>query len=103
MARSPINKKTQEKWRKEDLELHKRVITTYLYEKGLKLRSRNKFFILYDREISIDNIYDFLYIPVSVFVTALVLNQLDLIKSYVQSVNPNPIKVVKKSKKRKKR
>lgn len=79
------------------LELHKRVVKTYLVSKSLNFSTRNKFFRLYDMEITEDNILDFYYIPMSIFVKCLVLNRLDKVRSYRQ----HPISYYK-SKKRKK-
>lgn len=101
MARIPIPDKTLEKWAKEDLELHKRVIIAYLHQEGIKLRTRNKFFVLYDMYIDESNIYDFFFLPVHIFVTALVLNQLDQVRSYKQTPNPNRVIIKPKKRKRK--
>lgn len=84
MARG-ISEKTWEKWLKEDLELHKRVITTYLYQEGINVSGRNKFFKLYSYYIDIKNIRDYLHIPVHIFVRALIQGELEEVKSYVQS------------------
>lgn len=100
MARITIPDKVLEKWAKEDVELHKRVITTYLFSEKVRLKTRNKLFKLYDHYINEGNIYDYFYIPVHILVTALVLNELDRIMSYIQTPNPHRTNKKPKPKKR---
>lgn len=78
-----ISDKVNEKWNKENIDLHKRVITTYLAQNGLNTSKRNKFFVLYDKYISPDNILLYFNKPVHIFVKALVLNRLDKISDYI--------------------
>lgn len=80
-----IDQKTWEKWLKEDIELHKRVLTSYLWEKGLNGKQRNKFFIIYDHYISVKNIRDYCHIPSAIFVKALILDILCSVKSWIQT------------------
>lgn len=85
MAIQEISDKTWKKWLEEEIELHKRVITNYLWEEGISLSGRNKFFRLYDHYISVKNIRDYLHIPVYIFVRAIIQDDLSKVKSYVQS------------------
>lgn len=89
MAFPKISEKTWEKWLKEDIELHKRVITSYLWQKGLNGIQRSKFFVIYDHYISHKNIRDYFNLPSHVFVRALLLNELHKVKSYIQT-KPTP-------------
>lgn len=81
----PLPEKVLTKHREEILELHKRCITSYLVQKGLKLKVRNKFFKLYDIYISDRNILEYWNIPTNLFVQALVKNILD---TYFKFTNP---------------
>lgn len=89
MGYPKIDKKTWEKWLKEDIELHKRVITSYLWEQGLNGAQRSKFFVIYDHYISIKNIRDYCNLPSWVFVRALLLDELWKVKSWIQT-KPTP-------------
>lgn len=68
---------------KELVELHKRCVKTYLVQRSLKHRKIKKFFIVYDWYINTSNIRTFFFRPVSIFVQALLLGQLDEISDYV--------------------
>lgn len=92
MAYIPLSEKVIEKWRKEDIELHKRVIVTYLIQRGLGVATRNKFFRLYDKIISPENILCYFNKPVHIFVNALVLNKLEQICDTFPNINPIPKK-----------
>lgn len=87
MAYTSLSKKVIEKWRKEDIELHKRVIVTYLIQSGLGVTTRNKFFKLYDTIISPENILCYFNKPVHIFVNALVLNKLERICDILPNIN----------------
>jgi hypothetical protein len=71
------------KWNKELLELHKRVVTTYLVSLGLKLHTRKGFFILYDRDINESNIQSYFYTPIEALVKGIVLGRLDEVSTYI--------------------
>lgn len=68
---------------KELVELHKRCVKTYLVQRSLKHRKIKKFFIVYDWYINTGNIRNFFFRPVSIFVQALLLGQLDEISDYI--------------------
>lgn len=68
---------------KELVELHKRCVKTYLVQRSLKHRKIKKFFIVYDWYINTNNIRNFFFRPVPIFVQALLLGQLDEISDYV--------------------
>ena len=92
----PLNEKVIEKWRKEDIELHKRVILNYLYEMGVSLSNRKKFFILYDHYITPKNILCYINRPIKIFVRYLILNRLD----EICDIYPTVVKVRKPRKRR---
>lgn len=71
------------KWNKELVELHKRVITTYLASKGVKYSTRVKFFKLYDMEIKEDNIKCYFYTPTPLLVQYLVLGRVSEVSTYI--------------------
>lgn len=71
------------KWNKELVELHKRVITTYLASKGVKYGTRVKFFKLYDMEINEDNIKCYFYTPTPLLVQYLVLGRVSEVSTYI--------------------
>lgn len=99
MAYIPLSEKVIEKWRKEDIELHKRVITNYLIQCGYKLTTRHKFFALYDALITPKNILCYFNKPVRIFVKAIVLDRLDEIADIYPDSKPK--KRTKKSNKKK--
>ena len=67
-----FSKKETLKSNKELVELHKRVITTYLVQRDLKLKTRKKFFRLYDLVITAGNIHQYFFLPVRILVTVIV-------------------------------
>lgn len=71
-----------DKVNKDLLELHKRVITTYLHQRSLKLKSRKRFFKLYDHYIDEENISEYFYAPIPLFIKMLVRDELYLIKNF---------------------
>jgi hypothetical protein len=77
MAYIPLSPKVIEKWQKENIELHKRCITTYLIQCSYRVNTRNKFFALYDRYITPGNILCYFNKPIRIFVKALVQDKLD--------------------------
>lgn len=68
---------------KELVELHKRCVKTYLVQRSLKHSKIKKFFIVYDWYINPNNVRNFFFRPVGIFVQALLLGQLDEISDYV--------------------
>jgi hypothetical protein len=79
MAYLPLSDKVTEKWRKELIELHKRVILDYFFTKGVSLGGKNKFFRLYDYYIDHTNILCYFNKPIRIFVNALITDRLDQI------------------------
>lgn len=79
-----FSKKETLKSNKELVELHKRVITTYLVQRDLKLKTRKKFFKLYDLVITAGNIHQYFFLPVRILVTVIVLDQTHNINKYLQ-------------------
>lgn len=71
---------------KELVELHKRCITNYLVQRSMKLRKRKKFFIIYDFYIDENNIKEYFFIPIKLFVYALVTNRLSEIQNYIPKI-----------------
>jgi len=81
-------KREEEKQSEELIELHKRCVKNYLITyKSAKNKTQKKFFRLYDIYIKVDNIRNFFFKPVSVFVIALVKNDLKSIEDRI-SVKP---------------
>lgn len=79
-----FSRKETLKSNKEIVELHKRVITTYLVQRDIKLKTRRKFFKLYDLEINASNVLQYFFLPVRILVTVIVLDQTDNINKYLQ-------------------
>lgn len=75
-----LSKRELLKSNKELLELHKRVLTTYLVQRNLKHRTIKKFFKIYDTEVTEKNILCYFHRPSSIFVKALVTDRLDQLK-----------------------
>lgn len=71
---------------KELVELHKRCITNYLVQRSMKLRKRKKFFIIYDFYIDENNIKEYFFRPIKLFVYALVTNRLSEIQNYIPKI-----------------
>lgn len=80
---------------KELVELHKRCCKSYLIQHSLKHSKIKKFFIVYDWYINTDNVRNFFFRPINLFIQALLLGQLDEISDYI-----NPNKNGKRKKKR---
>lgn len=74
---------------KELVELHKRCITNYLVQRSMKLRKRKKFFIIYDFYIDENNIKEYFFRPIKLFVYALVTNRLSEIQNYIPKIENN--------------
>ncbi len=79
----PLPKSEIIKTYKELVELHKRVITTYLVQRGCKLTIRKKFFQVYDHYIDHTNIREYYHTPIRWFVWGLVVGRLDLVRTWV--------------------
>lgn len=92
-----LPKKDLERVNKDLLELHKRVVLNYLLSRSMKLRSRKKFFIIYDYYIDYRNIHEYFFTPIKLFVTFLLRDELFRIRKY-HSDNNN-----KKHRKKKKK
>lgn len=90
-----IPDKVKEKWGMELIELHKRLVVTYLAQKGLRTTKQKKFFIIYDTYISEKNIRYFFNHPIDLFIKCLIRDELDKISSYIDK------DYVKNNKKRK--
>lgn len=72
---------------KELIELHKRCIKSYLVAKDVKFRTRKKFDRLYDYYINNSNIRDFFFLPIAIFVQAVIKDQLEDVRPYVHREN----------------
>lgn len=83
--------KTILKWNKELVELHKRVIKTYLAYKGATYSTQYKFFKLYDHYIDEHNIKCYFFTPTPILVQGLVKGELDRVSTYIirQTSKPN--------------
>ena len=83
--------KTLIKWNKELVELHKRVIKTYLASRGATYSTQHKFFRLYDHFIDEHNIRCYFYTPTPILVQGLVKGELDRVSTYIirQTSKPN--------------
>ena len=79
----PVSEKTIIKWNKELVELHKRVIKTYLASKGVTHSTQNKFFRLYDHYIDEHNIRSYYFTPTPILVQGLVKGEVDRISTYI--------------------
>lgn len=83
--------KTILKWNKELVELHKRVIKTYLASRGANYSTKYKFFKLYDHFIDEHNIKCYFFTPTPILVQGLVKCELDRVSTYInrQTSKPN--------------
>lgn len=83
--------KTILKWNKELVELHKRVIKTYLASRGANYSTQHKFFKLYDHYIDEHNIKCYFFTPTPILVQGLVKGELDRVSTYIirQTSKPN--------------
>lgn len=95
MAYTIFSDKEMLKQDKELVELHKRCCKSYLIQHSLKHSKIKKFFIVYDWYINTDNVRNFFFRPINLFIQALLLGQLDEISDYI-----NPNKNEKRKKKR---
>lgn len=77
-----LPKKVILKANKELVELHKRCITTYLIQRSLKHKKQKQFFKIYDAYIDENNIRNYFFKPIRVFVYALITDKLSKIKDY---------------------
>lgn len=73
------------------VELHKRVIKTYLASRGATYSTKYKFFKLYDHFIDEYNIKCYFFTPTPILVQGLVKGELDLVSIYIirQTENQN--------------
>lgn len=90
-----LSKKVLEKHRLELLELHQRVCKSYLVQKGLTYKARNQFFKLYSLSVKENNIEIYFFIPINLFVQALVKGTLSQFFKYL-----NPNQYVRKNRKK---
>ena len=82
--------KTILKWNKELVELHKRVIKTYLASRGATYSTKYKFFKLYDHFIDEYNIKCYFFTPTPILVQGLVKGELDRVSTIIrQTSKPN--------------
>lgn len=79
----PVSEKTILKWNKELVELHKRVIKTYLASKGAAYSTQHKFFRLYDHYINEHNIKCYFFTPTPILVQGIVKGEVDRISTYI--------------------
>lgn len=84
---SVLSEKDILKQNKDLIDLHKRCITEYLVQRSLKLKSRNKFFKIYHFYIDENNIRQYFFRPISLFVKALITDRLSEIQDYIPSKN----------------
>lgn len=79
----PVSEKTILKWNNELVELHKRVIKTYLASRGVTYSTQHKFFRLYDHYIDEHNIRCYYFTPTPILVQGLVKGEVDRISTYI--------------------
>lgn len=91
----PLSKKVLEKHRLEIFELHQRVCKSYLVQKGLTYKARNQFFKLYSLTVTENNIEIYFFIPINLFVQALVKGTLPIFFKYL-----NPELYVRKNRRK---
>lgn len=77
-----LPKKEIEKANRELIDIHKKTIKGYLVGKDMKLGKRRKFFIIYDFYINVDNIRNYFFTPVDIFIKCLITDNLELIMNY---------------------
>lgn len=73
------------KQNKELVELHKRCCKSWLIQHSLKHSKIKKFFIVYDWYINLNNVRNFFFRPIPIFIQALLLGQLDNISDYINN------------------
>lgn len=83
---------------KELVELHKRCCKSYLIQHSLKHSKIKKFFIVYDWYINTNNVRNFFFRPINLFIQALLLGQLDEISDYI-NLNKNGKRKKKRTRK----
>lgn len=74
-----LPKKAIKKHYDELISLHKKVIKSYLFQRGVSLKGRRSFFKIYDRKIGYENIETYFFVPTHYFVHFFVLNQLEML------------------------
>ena len=79
----PVSEKTIIKWNRELVELHKRVIKTYLASMGVKYSTQHKFFRLYDYFIDECNIRSYFHTPTPILVQGLVRGEVDRVSTNI--------------------
>lgn len=84
---------------KELVELHKRCCKSYLIQHSLKHSKIKKFFIVYDWYINTDNVRNFFFRPINLFIQALLLGQLDDISDYIDNNTKNGKRKKKRNRK----
>lgn len=84
---------------KELVELHKRCCKSYLIQHSLKHSKIKKFFIVYDWYINTDNVRNFFFRPINLFIQALLLGQLDEISDYIDNNTKNGKRKKKRNRK----
>ena len=85
----PVSEKTILKWNNELVELHKRVIKTYLTSKGVTYSTQHKFFKLYDYFINEHNIRCYFHTPTPILVQGLVKGEIDKVLTYIIRQTPH--------------
>ena len=84
---------------KELVELHKRCCKSWLVQHSLKHSKIKKFFIVYDWYINTDNVRNFFFRPINLFIQALLLGQLDEISDYIDNNTKNGKRKKKRNRK----
>ena len=74
-----------EKQEKDMVELHKRCVKNYLVQRSLKHGKIKKFFIVYDYYLGTENIRNYFFRPIDMFVRFLLLGKLEEIEDYVKA------------------
>lgn len=77
--------KEMEKQEKDMVELHKRCVKNYLVQRSLKHGKIKKFFIIYDYYLGTENIRNYFFRPIDMFVRFLLLGKLEEIEDYVKA------------------
>ena len=77
--------KEMEKQEKDMVELHKRCVKNYLVQRSLKHGKIKKFFIVYDYYLGTENIRNYFFRPIDMFVRFLLLGKLEEIEDYVKA------------------
>lgn len=77
--------KEMEKQEKDMVELHKRCVKNYLVQRSLKHGKIKKFFIIYDYYLGTENIRNYFFRSIDMFVRFLLLGKLEEIEDYVKA------------------